>query len=205
MICPTCKKKFEDVFKLNRKIYCSQKCYEQSDKIKRKRAKYQREYQLKNSEKIKEHKKKWALKNSSAYYSINKEKIKKNEKIYALKNKEKTRIRIAKRMKNDPVFKLTSNMRKRLGHFLKRARMRKNNKTFNYVGCTPSELRTYLENKFKPGMTWANNSPKGWHVDHIIPLSRLNKNSSEEDIKKITHYTNLQPLWAEENMRKFNK
>ena len=54
-------------------------------------------------------------------------------------------------------------------------------------------------------MTWANNSPKGWHVDHIIPLSRLNKNSSEEDIKKITHYTNLQPLWAEENMRKFNK
>jgi len=54
-------------------------------------------------------------------------------------------------------------------------------------------------------MTWKNRSNKTWHIDHIIPLSRLNKNSSNEDIKKICHYSNLQPLWAEENIKKSNK
>ena len=80
--------------------------------------------------------------------------------------------------------------------------MRKTNKTFKMVGCTPKFLKEYLEKKFKPGMTWDNHTINGWHVDHIIPLDSA---KNEEDVKRLMHYTNLQPLWALDNIKKSNK
>ena len=67
------------------------------------------------------------------------------------------------------------------------------------VGCSQEFLKQYLEKKFKKGMTWKNHSNKGWHIDHIKPLS-LAKNSL--DMKKLMHYSNLQPMWAKDNLRK---
>ena len=80
--------------------------------------------------------------------------------------------------------------------------MRKNNKTFKMVGCTPKFLKEYLEKKFKQGMTWKNHTVHGWHVDHIIPLSKA---KTSEDVEKLMHYTNLQPLWAKDNIIKKDK
>jgi hypothetical protein len=57
-----------------------------------------------------------------------------------------------------------------------------------------------MENKFTEGMSWDNQGK--WHIDHIIPLSSAN---SEEEIYKLFHYTNLQPLWAKDNLSKHNK
>ena len=70
------------------------------------------------------------------------------------------------------------------------------------VGCSKDYFRKDFAKKFKPGMTWANHGK--WHIDHIIPLSRFNPKSLE-DIKKANHYSNLQPLWAKENLRKKDK
>ena len=70
------------------------------------------------------------------------------------------------------------------------------------MGCTPEELKRYLESKWLPGMTWKNHSLKGWHIDHIIPLDKA---KNENDLKRLYHYTNLQPLWARENIIKSNK
>jgi hypothetical protein len=106
------------------------------------------------------------------------------------------------RRKTDPVFKIIANMRSRLGEYIKRKKLKKISKTFEEVGCTPEFLKKYLEKQFKPGMTWENHSRKGWHIDHIIPLNIAN---TPEQRKQITHYTNLQPLWAEENLKKSNK
>ena len=78
----------------------------------------------------------------------------------------------------------------------------KNNKTFDIVGCTPQYLKEYLENKFTEGMSWVNHSQYGWHIDHIIPLSSA---KTEDELYKLCHYTNLQPLWAEDNLKKSNK
>ena len=69
----------------------------------------------------------------------------------------------------------------------------------NIVGCSKQTLRSHLESKFKPGMNWQNHGK--WHIDHIIPLAKFNPNKYD-DIKKANHYTNLQPLWASENLKK---
>lgn len=104
------------------------------------------------------------------------------------------------RLKQDPFFKLRKNLRSRLALFIKRQDFRKTNKFLNVLGCSFNDLQIYLEKQFKPGMTWENQGK--WHVDHIIPLSSA---KNETDMYKLCHYTNLQPLWALDNIRKGNK
>jgi len=78
----------------------------------------------------------------------------------------------------------------------------KNNTTFEIVGGTPEIIKEHIEKQFRDGMTWDNYGFRGWHIDHIIPLSSAN---TEEEVYKLCHYTNLQPLWANENYKKSNK
>ena len=106
------------------------------------------------------------------------------------------------RRKLDPIFKLTADVRHRLIIFLKASKMRKTNSTFKMVGCTPEFLKEYLEKKFKLGMTWQNHGVHGWHIDHIIPLASA---KTIEEVEKLSHYTNLQPMWATENIKKGDK
>ena len=107
-----------------------------------------------------------------------------------------------KRRKSDPIFKLAGVIGSRLRSFLKIKTMRKTNRTFKMVGCTPEFLKEYLEKQFKPGMTWKNHSRTGWHIDHRDPLDLA---MTPEDIEKLSHYTNLRPMWATENLKKGNK
>lgn len=88
--------------------------------------------------------------------------------------------------------------RSALNRFLKD----KKNTSFEIIGCTPQELKIHLENKFLDGMNWLNYGKYGWYIDHIVPLSSA---KNEEDLYKLFHYTNLQPLWATDNLKKKNK
>ena len=115
------------------------------------------------------------------------------------KNKDKTNERNTLRRKTDPVYKLKKIVRDRVLTFLKSNNMTKNHPTFELVGCTPQQLKEYLEKQFRDGMTWGNHGKYGWHIDHIIPLSSA---TTEEELYKLCHYLNLQPLWAEENLSK---
>jgi hypothetical protein len=72
------------------------------------------------------------------------------------------------------------------------------------LGCTIDELKTHLESLFQTGMTWDNYGHKGWHIDHIVPLCSFDL-SDLDQFKKACHYTNLQPLWAIDNLRKSSK
>jgi len=138
------------------------------------------------------------------YYEKNKEEILRYKKIWAKKNKEVIKIKKnnynSLRLKNDLIFRLIHNMRSRLRSFLKTRNITKQNKTFDIVGCSPEFLKEHLETQFVDGMSWSNRNE--WHIDHIIPLSSA---KTEEDIYKLCHYTNLQPLWAEDNIKKSNK
>lgn len=77
----------------------------------------------------------------------------------------------------------------------------KSESTLKLLGCTIEELKTHIENQFQPGMTWENWSYYGWHIDHIRPCTSFNLTDPIQQ-KQCFHYSNLQPLWSEENLLK---
>ena len=99
------------------------------------------------------------------------------------------------RKKNHLPTRLRENLKSRL-----RDLFRKPTKTsiVKYLGCSIAEFKVYLESKFLPGMDWGNYGQRGWHIDHIKPLSAF----SDEEASSASHYINLQPLWAEDNFKK---
>ena len=210
----------------------AQKKYQQSAKGKEHRKKYQSKYfktekgksalkKVRSTEKFKSRMKEYyksekglsMLKKSQKKYSKSpkgKLNYKKSQKRYQQTKKGKKTILKAqlayyhRRIKKDPAFKLVHDMRNRLRSFLRRKGLNKNNKTMELVGCSKDFLREYLEKQFKPGMNWSNHNIKGWHIDHIVPLSKFDC-SDPDQLKKACHYSNLQPLWAEENLKKYNR
>ncbi len=130
-----------------------------------------------------------------------KESVKNSQKKYlqTKKGKESVRKKMSNLYKNNLKHRLGLLMRNRIKQILKNKNISKKNKTLIFLGCSPEELKLHIERQFKPGMTWENWKKAGWHIDHKIPLS-LSKN--EEDLKKLCHYTNLQPLWALDNLKK---
>jgi hypothetical protein len=108
-----------------------------------------------------------------------------------------------KKRKEDPNFNLIISLRNRVNIAIKKQLGKKALKTIELLGCSIEECRQYLESQFQPGMNWDNHGVFGWHIDHIIPCSSFNLTDPEEQ-KKCFHYTNLQPLWAEENLKKRN-
>ena len=169
----------------------------------------ERNYQKNNKEKEFIRKKKYKEENREKYLDSirnykkrNKEKIKEKSKIYYQKNKNKIRIYENERRKTDNVYRLTCSMRSRINLFIKSKKINKTNKTFNLIGLKPMKLKEYIEKKFTEEMCWDNYGLFGWHIDHIIPLASA---KSEDEIYKLCHYTNLQPLWAEDNLKKSNK
>jgi hypothetical protein len=99
-------------------------------------------------------------------------------------------------------YRLRHNLRSRLSLITKKTI--KHGSAVKDLGCTIQELKLYLESKFLPGMTWENYGLHGWHIDHVAPLSSFDLTNPEE-LKKACHYSNLQPLWAKDNIRKSNK
>lgn len=98
--------------------------------------------------------------------------------------------------------KISNLLRDRIRHALKRSLFKKSEKTMDLIGCSIPFLMDYLEERFQEGMTWDNQGK--WHIDHIVPCASFNLSNPEEQ-KACFHYTNLQPLWALENMRKGSK
>jgi hypothetical protein len=106
---------------------------------------------------------------------------------------------ISKRRLAEPSFRMSLVLRNRLWSAIRGGRGRKHSSASVLVGCTWNHLRTHLESQFAPGMTWENYGQ--WHIDHIRPCASFDLTDPEQQ-KECFHYTNLQPLWALENMKK---
>ncbi|CAB4136642.1 hypothetical protein UFOVP309_48 [uncultured Caudovirales phage] len=107
------------------------------------------------------------------------------------------------RINTDSLFKFKNKVRGLIYQSFKRKKnnnWNKKTKTENILGCKFEEFKIYIENKFTFGMTWENQGE--WHLDHIKPLKLA---ETEEDVIKLNHYTNFQPLWAEDNLKKGSK
>lgn len=80
----------------------------------------------------------------------------------------------------------------------------KSGHTLELLGCSVDFFRKHIESQFKEGMSWDNWSRTGWHIDHIKPCDSFNlKNPSEQRL--CFNWSNQQPLWADENLKKSNK
>lgn len=156
--------------------------------------KYSKTYRLKNRESIKLIDKK--------YYEENKAKISARHKIWYEKNKSIRNKQRQQRRKEDIEYKIITDSRSRLHRLLKNNS--KSLSTLDLIGCSISELKIHLEKQFKPGMSWANHSKDGWHIDHIKPCSSFDFKDPEQQ-KKCFHFSNLQPLWQKDNLKKSNK
>ena len=234
-ICPQCNKEFVPKEKANNQVYCNRECYLQSDSYRMAIEKYKQSGRMNElfrsgryaaaikkynqSEKGKAAHKRYQQSEkgkAAAKRNQQSENSKLYKKLYKIKNEEKEKAYqkkywstySTKRRKSDPIYKLSGDMRLRIKRFLKINKMAKTNTTFNMVGCTPKFLKKNLENQFylhpktNEPMTWKNHGIRGWHIDHVTPLDSA---KTPEQLEKLCHYTNLQPLWFEENIKKSNK
>ena len=136
------------------------------------------------------------------YYEENKDLCNELSKKFKEKNRNNRSEFDKVKRQIDPIFKIKNNVRVRLYKFLKLKDITKNNKTFDIIGCSPIFLKEHLEKQFTDEMSWENHGLYCWHIDHIMPLDSA---KTEEEIYKLCHYTNLQPLWSTDNLKKSNK
>lgn len=140
------------------------------------------------------------------YYQNNKEQFSERHRKWRENNKEKITISNKEyqreKCRTSENFRIKKNLRVRINFALKSKNTTKLLTTMNLIGCTIEELKTHLENKFTDGMSWDNYGKYGWHIDHIKPCASFDL-TKEEEQKKCFHYSNLQPLWAEDNYKKY--
>ena len=130
--------------------------------------------------------------------------IEKERKRSIAKNKrdsERIKIREKERLQFDENFKLAKNLRRRISKALKKQLVSKDNSYIKLLGCSLDFAKNHIEQQFTKGMTWDNYGLYGWHIDHIKPCSSFDLTDLEQQ-KECFNYTNLQPLWAEDNLSK---
>jgi hypothetical protein len=152
-----------------------------------------KKYYFDNIDEVKITKKKYRDKNKSHLNKLSNEYSRNNRKLLSKKEKE--------RRDSDHLFKTIRYVRNRINQYLKSKNHKKESKSFDLVGCSPEFLMSYIESLFTEGMSW-DLMGKYIHIDHIIPLS---SGKTIDEVKKLCHYTNLQPLWAKDNLMKGKK
>lgn len=148
------------------------------------------------------------------YYQRNKETILEKRKDYVQNNKDKVkewfilnkeyRIKYMSNLKkyrkeNDELYKCICTIRANIYSAFKRKNFEKNTTTKKILGCDWETFKEYIEKQFQDGMTWQNYGINGWEYDHIIPIASA---QNIEEVFKLNHYTNFQPLWSLENKEK---
>ena len=181
------------------------------------RLRYAKKVYQKDPDKYLEKNRKWAhnnrdkklestRKSHEKWYS--KEENKKKKQEYAKKHRDKKReydrqYKI-RREKTDVVFKLTNRLRTRMCMALEKEY--KTGSAVRDLGCSIKKFKKHIESLWQPGMSWDNygKGPKNWSLDHKIPLSYFDLTNRKQFLKAC-HYTNIQPMWHIDNMKKHDK
>lgn len=183
--CIKCQKeKSEESFYASCKTICKTcKCAYQAELVAKNpeaKRKYNAQYRGTNKEHLNKKRREWGQKNTRHFYNY-----------HNAYRKERRR--------NEPLYAAYCDLRGRIRSLLTNGRKSESSKKL--LGCSVEQLKNYLESKFLPGMSWENRGLKGWHIDHIRPVASFDL-SQPEEIARCFHYTNLQPLWAIDNLKK---
>jgi hypothetical protein len=158
-------------------------------KCKKCRSLQKKEYHAKNRESILDKNRRYESRDDVKY---RKKKYRLSEEYRNRRNKLEK-----ERRSKDPIYKFIQYLRNSFNRYI-----RKTHSTFEYIGIDKEDFIRYIESKFQPKMSWKNYGE--WHIDHIRPLSSFNLND-EKEIYIAWNYTNLQPLWAVDNLIKGKK
>jgi len=135
------------------------------------------------------------------YFKKNKERERENHKSWIKNNRDKEILYREREYKNRSIERIiATNLRIKMWKVLKK--INKSKHTLELLGCSFEFLKEYLEKQFEKGMSWKNYGE--WHIDHIKPCASFSL-INEEEQKECFHYTNLRPLWAEENLSRPKK
>lgn len=119
---------------------------------------------------------------------------------YIENNREKVRAYYRERRKNDPLFQIKARYRGLLAKAMQRNGFKKDSLSMKILGCDWDQLRAHIEKQFTKGMSW-DRLPE-LHLDHLVPMSTA---KTEEDVIALSHFTNIRPMWAKDNMKKSSK
>lgn len=167
-----------------------------------------KEYYINNINSEKEYNKKYSNENKDKIMLKQKEWRDKNNdyiKQYRKLNKDKINSYLKNRRDTDETYRIKINIRALIYNSFKKINKSKPSKTQEILGCCFEDFKQYLESKFESWMTWENyGNPKDgifelnktWDIDHIIPLT---SGTTIDDIIKLNHYSNLQPLCSYNN------
>jgi transposase-like protein len=161
-----------------------------------------KQYYQENKERITQKAKQYRQENKGSkkqYAKQWREENKERIKQYIEENKERINKYHNKRKQTDPLYKMRCNIRSLIANSMKNKGYTKSSRTYQILGCDFETFKKHIERQFTKGMNWNNHGK--WHYDHIIPISSA---QTEEEVIKLNHYTNFQPLWAEDNIRKSN-
>lgn len=164
--------------------------YQDRAKIKR-RAKY-----LADPDYFHSRTKAWAAKHPDRAKAAQLKSESKRDKV---KKAATTRAWFKKKYESDPVFRAKVYMRNRIRDLVRG--ITSTSACMEMVGCTPEVFKIHIENQFQPGMSWDKYGYETWHIDHKRPIATYDL-KDEDQRRKAFHYSNLQPLWADENFRK---
>ncbi len=180
--CKICANQYAKEYKKNNLEKAKASNLSSQKKHRQKRTEQQKDWRIKNREKTSQYSKKYNSKNT--------------DKVKSYRN-EYTK----KRYKEDILFRLNMIMRSQIHRYFD-----KDNGTIDYLGCSIEFFKSYIESQFNNGMTWENQGRLenvwGWELDHIIPASTA---KTEDELYKLYHYSNFQPLWKKENLIKSDK
>lgn len=180
-------------------------------------------YYLANKDKCNEAKKVWRDNNlehckerDKAYYDANRLRILEQKKEYAAKTvglksdyNKSYRVENWDRLRNnhtayvksrratDSVFDISMRVRGLISVKIRTSGYTKKSKAQTILGCNWEFFKLHIEKQFSSGMSWENR--KDWHIDHIMPMATA---STEEDVIRLNHYSNLRPMWAKDNLSK---
>lgn len=186
IVCNRCQKETEIEDKSKRKVCLICKKQICSENVKRSRYNENEQQKQKRLERVK---------NYNAVYC----------KDWYKKNKDRLKqynLQQSRKYLSNPKNRLAHNIRAHINWAVKYQEVKKQDHTMKLIGCSKSQLIKHLESQFLPGMNWNNYGE--WHIDHIIPLSSFNLLDREVQAKAF-HFSNLQPLWKLDNLRKHNR
>lgn len=181
--------------------------------IRKKQNRYSRRYYRNNKQRVLKNAAKWKKRHTQrlklqgkAYRTKNKARIQRWGKKYNNQYRRKNKVRIAayfkQKLQNDPIYRFKQQVRLMIHGSFGRKDLAKRQKTEKLLGCSLEEFRKHIESQLPKGKSLKDLGRYGYHIDHIIPLATA---STHEEITTLCHYTNLQPLWWEDNLKKSGK